>query len=85
MTTTRRQPSNWQDATADTIARIQRIFHLVPALTLEQKFALYAQAHASVAAQGKVASATEYWNTYVNILRTLVAGLTDVDPATAFQ
>lgn len=80
------RPVQWQDATAATIGRIQRIFALLPALSLDQQLALYAQAHLSVVAQGKMANATEYWNTFVNILRTLVAGLgADIDPSDTFD
>lgn len=79
------QPTSWQEATADTIARIQRIFSLAPDLTLDQKLTLYAQAHQSTVAQGRADRATEYWGTFVNILRTLVAGLADVDPRASFD
>lgn len=81
-----RPAPSWKDATANTIGRIQRIFSINPTLTLDQQLALYAQAHLCVVSQGKTGSATDYWNTFVNALRTLVVGLSlDTDPTTAFD
>ena len=76
---------SWRDATSTTITRIQRIFAIHPGLTLDQQLALYAQAHLCVAASGPE-SASQYWNTFVNVLRTLVVGLCpDADPSTSFD
>ena len=88
-----KQP-NWQDATAATITRIQQIFALHPAkrdaqgfsgLSDHSKVLLYAQAAAIVQSQGRTGNATEYWNTFVNTLRTLVAGMSSCDPADTFD
>lgn len=80
------QPVNWQDATAATIERLQQIFSILPAtFPWEQKIALYERTHAIVCSQGRTSGATEYWGTFVNTLRMLVAGLTDVDPKTLFD
>jgi hypothetical protein len=80
------RPTTWQDATAITIGRIQQIFALVP-LTMEHKINLYERAQAAVRDQGKgIHGATEYWNTFVNSLRTIVVGLSaTVDPKDSFD
>lgn len=76
--------STWQDATVGTITRIQQIMAKVPK---QSRAALYAQAQTAVRDQGLGrGNATEYWNTFVNSLRTLAAGLDpDADPQEYFD
>ena len=77
---------DWRDATKLTIERIQDVFALNRDLELADKIALYQQAHTCVVAQGRGnGNATEYWNTFVNTLRTLVAGAGDCDTDNIFD
>ena len=76
--------THWQDATAGTITRIQQIFGLRQ-LTEDQQIRLIERAQVAVAAQGMTKGATEYWNTFVNCLRTLVAGMSECDPKDTFD
>jgi hypothetical protein len=90
-----KQPEGWRSATIETITRIQQVFGMhqlkvqhdqtTTGLTEHAKIRLYEQAHLIVQAQGRTQDATQYWNTFVNVLRTLVAGMSDVDPQEVFE
>ncbi len=84
-TQTVRSAPDWRDATAGTITRIQQIFDLNPALTEGAKREYYTLAHEIAVAQHRTSNATEYWGTFANILRTLIAGATTVDPNKTFD
>jgi hypothetical protein len=63
---------DWQEATMETISRLRGVMDLSlvkdEALTREQ---LYTQARLLTVAIGK--SGSEFWNTFINVLRILVA------------
>lgn len=79
----------WQEATKRTVERIQSVFNLERDLEREEKFTLLTLAqqavHFQLGRQQGQGSATEYWNVYVNTLRTLVAGVSDVDSDDLFD
>ena len=85
---------DWQTATARTIERIQEVFGLVDdrksdGLDFADKMRLFELAQSAVhfqfSARGGNVGVTEYWNTFVNTLRTLVAGSSDCDPDDVFK
>lgn len=79
------QPTNWRDASITNATRIQAIFAIDPALTPQQKLALYQQAHYLAAAMMNPNEKSSYWGIFVNALRVLVAGTSECDPKELFD
>lgn len=80
------QPSNWQDATAATISRLQQLRTLNDTLTSERWVQILKLSHRIVQAQGKTTTASEYWNTFTNTARIIVVSdLPDYNPADSFN
>ena len=62
----------WQDATVDTIKRLQAIIALAPNLSDEHRRGLYSEARLITEVLNP--GTQRFWNIYLNVLRILVVG-----------